>query len=105
MLSSYLLVPNSNVALNFPIEKTGVMIFSKDIDYEREGFKRLKILEKDQVDYKKLKDIGGNTPKTGNKPSDYIPQYKCKLGHGIVESTDGWVPRTPDYICNDFIKK
>jgi len=47
MLFSYLVVPNSNVALNFPIEKTGVMIFSKDIDYGRGSFKRLKILEKD----------------------------------------------------------
>ena len=48
MLFSYLIVPILNVVLNFPIEKTGVMIFSKDIDYGRRGFKRLKILEKDQ---------------------------------------------------------
>ena len=56
------------------------------------------------TDYKKLHDIGGNTPKTDNKPLDYIPQYKCKLGHEIGESTDGWIPRTHDYTCNDFIK-
>jgi hypothetical protein len=48
MLFSYLVVPNSNVVLIFPIEKTGVMIFSKDINCRREGFKRLTILEKDQ---------------------------------------------------------
>lgn len=57
------------------------------------------------IDYKKLKNIGGNSPKTDNKPSDYIPQYKCKLGHEIVESIDGWVPRTRNYTCIDFIKK
>ena len=57
------------------------------------------------TDYKKLKDIGGNIPKTGNKPSDYIPQPKCRLGHRIVKSIDGLVPRTFDYTCDDFIEK
>ncbi|GAG34916.1 unnamed protein product [marine sediment metagenome] len=57
------------------------------------------------TDYKKLKDIGEHIPKTGNKPSDYIPQYKCKLGYRIEESTDGWVPFTCGYTCNDFTKK
>ena len=35
----------------------------------------------------------------------YIPQHKCKLGHGIVDSTDGLVPRIRGFICKDFIKK
>jgi len=42
MLFSYLNVPISNVVLNFSIEKTGVMIFSKDIDYGREEFQTSK---------------------------------------------------------------
>ena len=57
------------------------------------------------IDYKKLIGIGENMPKTGNEPSDYIPQDKCKLGHKIRESTDGLVPFTRDRTCNDFIKK
>ena len=58
------------------------------------------------TDYKKLKDIGGNTPKTGNKPSDYIPQYKCILGHRLTKNKyKQIVPYTKDYMCNDFIEK
>ncbi len=56
-------------------------------------------------DYKKLGAYGENIPKTGKKPSDYYPQDKCKLGHGIVESTDGLVPCSFDYTCEDFIEK
>ena len=49
MLFSYLIVPVLNVVLNFLIEEIGVVIFSKGIDYGMKGFKRLKILEKDQA--------------------------------------------------------
>jgi len=49
MCLSYLVVPNSNVVLNFLMEKIGVRVLSKNINYRRDGFKYLKILEKDQV--------------------------------------------------------
>ena len=56
--------------------------------------------------HKKLKDIGENTPKTDNRPSDYIPQNGCKRGHKQRKNKDGRiVPFTHGYICNDFTAK
>jgi len=46
---SCLNVPNSVSTLNFPMEKTGVCFLSKTTIYRRDGFKCLKIVEKDQV--------------------------------------------------------
>ncbi|MCK4347996.1 MAG: hypothetical protein KAW47_05205, partial [Thermoplasmatales archaeon] len=42
-------IPNSDVLLNSTKGKTGVHALSKNIDYRRDRFSRLKILEKDQV--------------------------------------------------------
>lgn len=42
-------IPNSDFLLSFPMEKTGVNALSENIDYMNSGFKRLKIVEKDQV--------------------------------------------------------
>ena len=57
------------------------------------------------IEHKKLEGYGMNISKTGNRPSDYYPEDKCKLGHIIVKSIDGLVPRTYDYTCDDFIEK
>lgn len=53
--------------------------------------------EKLYIKNKEIRGINGSV--------DYIPQHKCKLGHKISQSTDGWVSLTNGYICKDFIKK
>ena len=45
-------------------------------------------------DKKEIRGIDGSV--------SYIPQYKCRLGHKIVKSSDGWVPHTRTYTCPDF---
>ena len=40
--------PNTDFPLKFLVGKTGVAVILKNIDYRRNEFKRLKILEKNQ---------------------------------------------------------
>ena len=35
----------------------------------------------------------------------YIPQYQCKLGHKITETSEGWFPSINKDYCPDFKKK
>lgn len=56
------------------------------------------------VDYIESKDIGDNIPKKASSPKP-TPKYKCILGHKIAKSSEGWVPYTSNYTCEDFIEK
>jgi hypothetical protein len=46
---------------------------------------------------KQLRGIDGSLP--------YFPQHKCRLGHKISRSKNGWIPLNRNFICKDFIKK
>jgi hypothetical protein len=58
------------------------------------------------IENKRLKGINNNIPKKHKKISDYIPQYKCILGHRQTENKNKQiVPYTRDNLCDDFIEK
>ena len=52
--------PNTDFPLKFLVGKTGVAVILKNIDYRRNEFKRLKILEKNQVRVILLRTTGFN---------------------------------------------
>jgi hypothetical protein len=58
------------------------------------------------IENKRLKGFNNNIPKKDKKLSDYIPQYKCILGHRLTKNKyKQIVPYTKDYMCDDFIEK
>ena len=72
------------------IEKTGVRIFLKNLDYRSAWFNRLKILEKDQVLYfflslnnQTTKNHRVNQPKIDEKKL-WIPVKKTKIDNAII---------------------